>query len=151
MSGTADIIYRRASADDLGPIRALLAQSGLPSEDLTTGHLEHFFVGQSGADVVATAGLEMLGRGGGALFRSLAVASDWRGRRLAHELWRRVHAHALERGVREIHLLTTTAEGLFVRWGFRAVPRAAVPEAVQGTREFTTLCPSTAVVMVRPA
>jgi amino-acid N-acetyltransferase len=52
-------------------------------------------------------------------------------------------------GVREVYLLTTTAEHYFPRLGFACVDREAVPRAVQGSAEFTGACPATAVVMRR--
>ena len=63
-----------------------------------------------------------------ALLRSLAVAPDRRGRRLAHDLWRRIldRARALE--LERLYLLTTTAEPLFARWGFARIARDVVPD-----------------------
>ena len=55
--------------------------------------------------------------------------------------------NASRRGIRRLYLLTTTPEKLFARWGFQRVERDAVPDAIRGTAEFTSLCPITAVVM----
>jgi amino-acid N-acetyltransferase len=44
-------------------------------------------------------------------------------------------------------LLTTTAEGLFTRWGFHRVAQDQVADVLRSTTEYSTMCPSTAAVM----
>jgi amino-acid N-acetyltransferase len=99
----------------------------------------------SATRLVGTVGIEIIGEIG--LFRSLAVLPELRGRQIGQDLWERIRDEASRRGIRRLYLLTTTAERLFERWGFQRVERAAVPEAIRGTAEFTSLCPSTAAVM----
>ena len=43
-----------------------------------------------------------------------------------------------------LYLLTTTAESLFRKWGFRRAPRNTVPEGIRATVEFSSLCTATA-------
>jgi amino-acid N-acetyltransferase len=50
--------------------------------------------------------------------------------------------------VKQVYLLTETAEGFFSRLGFEPVDRATVDSAVQQSVEFTTACPSSAVAMM---
>ena len=140
-----DIAYGRATPADLPAVRGVLKGCGLPTEDLRPDHLEHFFVCRARGELVGAVGFELLGDVG--LVRSLAVAPEFRGRRLAHDLWTLARADARDRGVRQLYLLTTTAAALFERWGFRSLARDAVPEAVRATREYSSLCPSTASVM----
>jgi amino-acid N-acetyltransferase len=134
-----------ATPEDLDGIVGLLRRCALPAEDLAFEHLANFVVIRCDDDIVATGGLELLGDL--ALFRSLAVVPELRGRRLAHRIWRAVREIARSRGVRRLYLLTTTAEALFARWGFERVPREALPETVRATQEFSALCPTTAVAM----
>src|SRR4029077_19698228 len=144
-----DITYSAASAADLPALRSLLEACDLPSEDLTAEHLEHFILcraGATGARIVGSVGLELFGDVG--LLRSLAVATELRGRRLGHELWARSRERARASGIERLYLLTTTAERLFARWGFQRIPRDQAAPAVRSTTEFTTMCPSTAAVMV---
>jgi amino-acid N-acetyltransferase len=54
---------------------------------------------------------------------------------------------ARERGVREMYLLTTTAERWFPRFGFTRIAREQVPDAVRGSVEFREACPAFAAVM----
>jgi len=140
-----EITYSPASPNDLPAVQALLERCGLPSEDLEADQIEHFVLCRSGGRVVGTVGLELLGEL--ALLRSLAVAPELRGGLIGHELWSRALAAARRLEVRQLFLLTTTAEGLFLRWGFRRLPRESVPEVVRQTSEYGAVCPSTAAVM----
>jgi amino-acid N-acetyltransferase len=140
-----DIAHWPAAPDDLPAVRDLLERCGLPTGDLSQDHLQHVFVCRAQGSLVGVVGLELLGEVG--LLRSLAVAPEFRRRRLAHNLWARAHAHACDHGIRQLYLLTTTAAALFARWGFRAVARDVVPEGVRATPEYSSLCPSTAAIM----
>src|SRR2546426_9100157 len=51
--------------------------------------------------------------------------------------------------IKSVYLLTETAGGFFPRFGFRAIPRDAVDPAVQRSVEFTSACPTSALVMVK--
>jgi len=134
-----------ATPADLSAVRALLDRYELPTTDLEAKHLEQFLVCRVGGQLAGAIGLEVLGDVG--LLRSLAVAPEFRGRRLGHALWTRLHEEARRRGIGHLYLLTTTADGLFSGWGFRRVGRDVVPDAVRATPEYSALCPSTATVM----
>jgi amino-acid N-acetyltransferase len=141
---TSDLAFERADPADEAAIIALLRACSLPTEDLTAG-LPHFFVAKSGSSLVGCVGLELFGAN--ALFRSLAVMPAWRGRGVSVQLWQRARQEAIGRGAEQIFLLTTTAEPLFARWGFQRSARDAAPAGIRESREFTGLCPSTAVFM----
>jgi N-acetylglutamate synthase-like GNAT family acetyltransferase len=150
MEDAATFEIEPATTDDLPRVQALLGACGLPSADLRAADLAGFFVCRgAGARVVGSVGIQMLGDAGAGLglLRSLAVVPELRGRRVAHELWARGRAEARRRGARQLYLLTTTAEALFARWGFRRVDRDAAPAPVRDSAEFASLCPSSAVVM----
>jgi amino-acid N-acetyltransferase len=46
-----------------------------------------------------------------------------------------------------LYLITTTAKDFFNRQGYCIIQREKSPEAIKETAEFSSLCPSTAVVM----
>jgi len=48
-----------------------------------------------------------------------------------------------------IYLLTTTAEQFFPRFGFVAVDRQSMPRSIQGSIEFQSACPASAIAMRR--
>ena len=84
------------------------------------------------------------------LLRSVAVAPEWQGSGVGRALVERVlHAGRAE-GIRDVYLLTTTAEHYFPRLGFACVARSDVPDPVQASEEFKDACPASAVVMRKP-
>jgi amino-acid N-acetyltransferase len=54
---------------------------------------------------------------------------------------------AQSRGVRDVFLLTFTAEQFFPRFGFETIRRESVPASVQASVQFSYACPASAVVM----
>ncbi|MGB2867599.1 MAG: arsenic resistance N-acetyltransferase ArsN2 [Bacteroidota bacterium] len=135
-----------ASPSEKGEIRFLLEKSQLPSEDIGD-HLEHFLVAKSDGKVVGAVGLELFGTS--ALLRSLVVDGTERGKGLGKELYRAVVKHAKDRGVKELGLLTTTAEGFFAKEGFQKAEGEKIPAYIKSTKEYQILCPSSAICMVR--
>jgi len=141
-----DIIVIFADAKDEEAIKNLLLEAGLPHEDVPN-HLHHFLLAKSNDTLIGVVGLEVLGEFG--LLRSLAVASSHRGKGIGKMLYEWILAYAHLQGIKELYLLTTTAEGLASKFGFSKVERNNTPEPIQATEEFHSLCPSTAVCMVK--
>lgn len=135
-----------ASTADTAAVVALLRSCELPADDIAD-HLDEVLVARDGDEIVATIGLEPFGDVG--LLRSLAVAPRWRGRGLGDGLCHRLEERAVVLGLRRLYLLTTTASAYFARRGWREVERDRVPAAIRATREFSSLCPASAVVMFR--
>ena len=133
-----------ASAGDLTGVLQLLRQSGLPVDGLAD-HLATTLVIRDGARIVGCAALEVYGDG--ALLRSVAVSPELRGAGAGRALTGAAFDLARVHGVRALYLLTTTAEAYFPRFGFARIARADVPSGVQRSIEFTSVCPSSAVVM----
>lgn len=142
---TAETRIERATAADLEAVRHLLADCGLPTEDLRPAHLKHFLLCRMGEHLVGSVGLELLHDI--ALLRSLAVMKDRRGRKIGSQLWAHARDLAIASGITRLYLLTTTAETLFAQWGFRRVAREDAPPALRDTTEFTSLCPASAALM----
>ena len=142
----SDLTLRAANAADLPDVERLLAASGLPLEGVKEA-LATFVVAYAGDDLVGVAGLEVCCDN--ALLRSVAVAPEWRSRRLGRALVMRVVADAEARGIRALYLLTTTAEQYFPSFGFERIARDEVPDDVRATAEFQSACPASATVMRR--
>ncbi len=128
-------------------VKGLLAACQLPYSDLTPSHLGHFVAAWDGPQMAGVVGLELLGDV--ALLRSLAVPAAYRGRGIGSQLTRRAEAYARSHGVEVLYLLTLTAEGFFARRGYQIVGRDTAPPALQETTEFRSLCPDSAVCMVK--
>jgi len=139
---------RPANARDLRSIEALLTSLSLPAAGVREMG-DTLLVAEIDGKLAGTAGLELYGRAG--LLRSVATEPAWRGRGIAGSLVERLLAIAWERGLRRVYLLTETAADFFPRFGFRPIARGEVDPAVQGSAEFSSLCPSSARPMVREA
>jgi amino-acid N-acetyltransferase len=126
---------------------ALLKAQGLPAEDVTEEHLQHFLFLGSDRSPIGLVGLEVYGAD--ALLRSLVVEQGERGRGLGSRLVERAEYHAASQGASTIYLLTTTAERFFARLGYLRIERIQAPPAIQGTREFANLCPASSVLMIK--
>jgi amino-acid N-acetyltransferase len=134
-----------AGPGDAEAVLRLVADRGLPLDGLRD-HLATTLVARDDeARIVGSAALEIYPDG--ALLRSVAVASRWQGRGLGHALTDAALRLAHDRGAPAVYLLTTTAEDFFPTLGFERIARADVPPGVQTSVEFTSACPSTAIVM----
>ena len=138
---------RDARPTDWDTVGRLLAESGLPVEDLGTDRLDGFLVAEDGDDVVGLIGLEVLGTTG--LLRSLVVAKEARRAGLGGKLVGSLESAAQTAGIKELWLLTIDAEKFFERQGFSIVDREIVPDTIRRTDEFGALCPDTAYLMMK--
>ena len=135
---------RPASAADYEQVVHLLRTADLPTAGLRTA-LPDFLVAEESGRIVGAIGLEVYGDA--ALLRSAVVDSGRRGSGVGRNLVARLLDHAKSRGVREVFLLTTTAERYFPRFGFTPIGRDAVAPAVRASEEFKGACPESAVAM----
>ncbi len=141
------VALRAATADDLPNIFSLLAASDLPTAGVAES-LSGFTVAEHDGRIVGVIGLETCCREY-ALLRSTAVAADYRKHGIGRRLVERAIARAEASGFSALYLLTNTAEGYFPSFGFTPVSRDVVPDAVKATKEFSSICPSSATVMAR--
>jgi len=145
---------RAAEPRDSPAITKLLAEASLPTSGVED-HLETFVVVEAGVENVAAAdgdfvgvgGLEICGRF--SLLRSIAVAAEHRRKGIASMICARLEEEAKKRGIVRIYLLTETAESFFANRGYAVIARTDAPAEIAATEEFTTLCPHSAVFMVR--
>lgn len=135
---------RPCRRSDFDQVKGLLDTEGLPSEDLYD-HLEHLYLAEDNGEPVAVGGYERFGDI--ALFRSLVVRKACRGRGIGAWMLDTIEDKLRDVGDRELYLLTTDAASYFGRRGFCEISRQDAPEPIQGTRQFSGLCPSSAVVM----
>lgn len=126
---------------------ALLRAADLPTEDLGDLRLEYFFIAGPPESAVGLVGLELLDRH--ALLRSLVVDPRVRATGIGSRLVEHAEACARAHGAESIYLLTTTAEGFFGARGYARTERGTAPEFIRGTREFASLCPASAVFMIK--
>ncbi|MDB4951375.1 MAG: hypothetical protein JWM27_4024 [Gemmatimonadetes bacterium] len=139
---------RPAEGGDLPDMLALLVAADLPEAGLRAAFPLGFLVAHAPDGTLAgAAGVEAHGSAG--LLRSVAVHPRHRGSGLGQALAAAAVAWARSAGVRELFLLTTTADGFFPRLGFAVEDRARVPDALLRSEEFRGACPASAVLMHR--
>ena len=141
MDARFEILQRPARASAV----RLLEDASLPAVDLTDDLVDDFFCIGSRTAPAGLVGLEICGVH--ALLRSLVVAPGIRSRGAGTALVGSAERHAKSRGVRELYLLTTTAEDFFARRGYVRIARDEAPEAIRATREFADICPEGSAFM----
>lgn len=141
-TGTGKV--RPGTPRELGAVKRLLVANKLPVEGVPDS-LQHFLIAFDGQKVVGAIGLELFGDY--ALLRSAVVDESARGTGLGAQLVEGALAKARVLRVRDVYLLTTTAEKYFPRFGFGAVPRENAPKEILASAEFNGACPATAVLM----
>lgn len=135
---------QKAETDELGYVEGILRENGLAYEDVQEKP-DSFYIASEDGMRVGVAGLELHGEHG--LLRSVAVEDESKGEGYGTLICQHVLENARGLGVRDLYLLTTTAEDFFKRLDFEVVDRESVPPRIRGTTEFTELCPSSAVCM----
>lgn len=134
------------AGDDLEYVERLLAENGLPAEDVRSKP-DCFFVAFDGRDRVGVGGLERYGADG--LLRSVAVEESARGAGIGTAICDHLEREARSAGVERLWLLTTTAAGFFAARGYDPVDRSRAPERIRETAEFADLCPGSAACLCR--
>ncbi|HET7649117.1 MAG TPA: arsenic resistance N-acetyltransferase ArsN2 [Gammaproteobacteria bacterium] len=144
MTGIAIRPFQPADSD---AVLGLLRSSDLPVADVVPGVLKDFVVAHCGPDIVGVAGIERHGDCG--LLRSVSVDAQLRGTGLGRRLVEAMETCARQHGIRCLYLLTTTADGFFASQGYTPTARERAPAAIQGTAEFSTLCPASSRFMMK--
>lgn len=148
MISPVEISIREASPADTPAVIALLVAAKLPVDGVPDA-LTHLLVAERGPagarEIVGAVALER--HGDSALLRSAVVAPAVRGTGLGERLVQRAMADARTQSLRQLVLLTTTAEAWFPRFGFERISREEAPEALLASDEFQFACPASAVVM----
>ena len=121
----------------------LLKENALPVDDIGENTLLFGFM-QDNA-LLGSAGLEIFADC--ALIRSISIPNTLQGKGFGVILQKELEKVALTKNIRCLYLLTTTAEGFFKKQGFNTIQRDEVPATIRSTSEFSSVCPSSAIVM----
>ena len=121
---------------------AALLAADLPTDDLFDEPFRYF----------EWDGCAWGGFGGGqdALLRSIVVAAPARGRGHGAAIINALVEAARNAGARRLWLLTMSASAFFEALGWRSAERSVAPGHIASSRQFTSLCPASATLMVRP-
>ena len=137
-------IFRPASFADFELVTNLLAKSNLPREKIEEQFNNFLLLFDAQSNLLACAGLEIYGSEG--LLRSVAVEKH-QNKGLGSLLVKRIEDQAKLQHLREIYLLTETAEDFFSKHRYRVISRDNVPHSIQNSFEYSSSCKISARVM----
>lgn len=140
----AEIQIRSAKPSDKEAVVELLQSAGLPTTDLNPV-LPNFLLAFADGQLVGTAGVEVTGEVG--LLRSVAVKESFQNYKIAKRLVNDLTKQMRLQWVKELYLITTTAEGYFAKQGFEKIERDSIPAEIAQSQQFSDLCPSSATIM----
>ena len=121
----------------------LLKQQHLPVSDIDEDKVLYLL--KADERTIGTVGLEIFEDC--ALLRSVSVLKQEQGKGFGKYINEEIEKYVKEAGINCLYLLTTTAKDFFNKQGYCVINRQDAPASVQQTAEFTSLCPSSAVVM----
>ncbi len=149
--GSVVPLVRPARASDLDAVAELLHTQQLPDEGVAEQFGEAYAVAELDGRICGVAGVERYFsdklKTGDGLLRSVATSDEARGLGLGAMLIADRIAWARTQGMGDLYLLTTTATEWFPRFGFQRIERTAASPEIQASREFTSLCPASSVLM----
>ncbi len=139
-----NIKIRQADKSDLADIIKLLETNNLPSVDIPNSSIQ-LFIGSYNNETIGVVGIEIYEETG--LLRSLAVHDSFKKLRVGTKLINKLFDHIKLNNIKDVYLLTETAEDYFTKFDFFKVERSNTPDIIMETDEYKDICPNSAVVM----
>jgi amino-acid N-acetyltransferase len=127
-------------------VRVMLREARLPLDGVEEWW-DGFRVARMDGRVAGAIGVERYGEV--ALLRSAVVAPGVRGGGVGRALVDALLHGCARDGIREVYLLTETAERFFERLGFERIDRGEIPPALAASAELRGACPASATAMRR--
>jgi N-acetylglutamate synthase-like GNAT family acetyltransferase len=147
MNVAAAAVIRPARSADLAAVCSLLIEAKLPTEDLPTAPGLCSWVLENDGAPVGHIALECAGAGG--VLRSLVVRQPYRGRGWGKALVQTLEQAAHSADITQLVLLTETAQVFFASLDYTVIDRCYVPDELQQSAEFRSLCPASAICMTK--
>lgn len=136
-----------AQGPSLAAVEVLLKKNDLPIADLGTMQSSDFLYCGQIESPTGVIGLQIADSAG--LLRSLVVSEDGRHKGCGTALVAALESKAMQAGVRDLYLLTQTAEAFFENLHYAVIPRNNAPTSIRNTAEFDSLCPGDATLMYK--
>ncbi|MBK8342606.1 MAG: GNAT family N-acetyltransferase [Bacteroidetes bacterium] len=140
------IHFRTAVDEDLMEVKKLLAASALPFEDIDN-LISDFEIALVDNKIIGAAGVEK--HFPYMLIRSVVIDPTFRNKQIGYQLIHALMDKLYPENYKGFYLLTETAASFFTKLGFMPVQRDNVPVEIQQTTEFSTICPSSAMIMYK--
>jgi amino-acid N-acetyltransferase len=139
------ITIQKASINDLESINKLLQTADLPLVEASDNTQYFYKAINTKNEIVGAIGLEVYGRYG--LLRSLVVSNEYRNKGIANDLVGQIVKLSAGLNLKEVYLLTTTAYKYFEKHHFERMHRNDAPEEIKQSKEFSSICTVSAIVM----
>lgn len=149
-NGCAQMSFKKSAYEiteivDVSEVELLLANSSLPLADIRSNDRVQLFGIYQNANLIGCIGTEIFDET--ALLRSLAVVSRYKRQGIGTRLVEFLEDFCRQNGVREIYLLTESAERYFARLGYLVSDRRNAPSSIKTTTQFSSLCPTSSTLM----
>lgn len=139
-----DINIRKAKKSDLADIIKLLKNNNLPTVDIPDSSIQ-LYIGSYNDETIGIIGIEIYEKIG--LLRSLAVQDSFKKLNVGTKLINKLFDQKKQNNIKDVYLLTETAEDYFTKFNFDKVDRSNIPDIIMETSEYKDICPNSAVVM----
>ncbi|NQU85441.1 MAG: GNAT family N-acetyltransferase [Mariniphaga sp.] len=140
------VVFRSLLQSEVPTLKQLLKESELPYSDIGNDNISFFALFEK-EKIVAIGGIECYEKY--ALLRSVAVPDNVKGKGHGKRMVQKIESEAIRMGIAELFLLTTTGKEFFEKLDYKVISRNQVPDIIKATSEFTSLCPETAICMLK--
>lgn len=145
MSKQKFLDFNLLKSEDTLFVKNLLEQNDLPNKDIEDKNVKIFSL-KDGDILIGIIGLEEYEEI--ALLRSMVTDKKYRGQGYGKILFDEIIKYAKNKRINELYLLTCTAEKYFEKLGFQKLSRNDMPKEIKKTKQFSELCPCSAVCMI---
>jgi amino-acid N-acetyltransferase len=121
----------------------LLENNHLPTSDI--GDNVELYTVYDHQNLIGTIGLEPFNSEG--LLRSVCFDFEAQNKGFGSKILTIFEAQIREKGIKNLYLLTTTAQRFFEKNNYKVISREDVSDAIRQTTEFKGVCPTSAIVM----
>lgn len=126
---------------EIKAVKELLQLSNLPYSDISEAPV-HFFGIKENNKLVAIGALEIYGIN--AILRSLAVHQTHQNHGYGKQMVRFLENKAIEKGIKNLFLLTSTAADFFKKLAYLPQQRDLCPPEILSSSQFRDICPQSA-------
>lgn len=144
MLNQTSLEFNKLDISSIDVAKKLLEQNNLPYQDIEDENVEVFALTYN-SSLIGTIGLEAYGNI--ALLRSMATDKKYRDQGYGKYLFDEIIKHCKSKNINELYLLTCTADKYFKKLGFKQIFRDRLPNEIKQTKQFSQLCPCSAICM----
>lgn len=139
------LAFNKADPADIVFAQKLLADNNLPYQDIEDKNVKIFILKNDNTPI-GIIGLEVYHKI--ALLRSMVIEKMYKNQGYGKYLFNKIVDYCKDKKVSELYLLTCSADRYFEKLGFEQILRNNLPEEIKQTKQFSQLCPCSAICMM---